>query len=221
MRIIPQMSLFGYNKDEILGDLERLQMVINYMPDEKIIYKLYKIRGNGRNDWPVEAMWNSFLASFVFEHRSISDLLRELKRNRQLREMCGFEPKSIKQKDGSIKILVAPTNSAYTNFLNNLKQCRDEIRETFDGLVEYMYGHLEHFGEILAVDGKAIQSYATNYSKKAEPDGRRDKDADWCMKEYTTSISEKGEKTVKKVKWFGIASILLLMRSMNYQLITV
>lgn len=203
MKIISQMSLFGYNKNDNLGDLERLQMIIDYMPDDRIIHKLYKMRGKGRNDWPVEAMWNSFLAGFVFEHRSVSDLLRELKRNRQLREMCGFETKAFKQKDGSIKIMLAPTNSAYTNFLNNLKKCREEIREAFDELVKYMYEHLEYFGEILAADGKAIQSYATNYSKKTERDGRRDKDADWCRKEYTSSINEKGEKVIKTVKWFG------------------
>ena len=122
-------------------------------------------------------MWNAFLASFVFEHKNVSDLLRELGRNRQFREICGFEPKSIKKKDGTIKIILAPPNSAFTNFLNNLKQCKEEIREAFDELVNYMYKHLDHFGEILAADGKAIQSYATNYSKKAECDGRRDKDS--------------------------------------------
>jgi len=204
------MCLFDYNENENLGDLERLQMVLDYMPDEKIIQKLYKMRGYGRNDWPVEAMWNSFLASFVFEHQSVSCLLRELRRNRQLREMCGFELKSIRNKDGSIKILLAPPNSAYTNFLNNLKQCKEEIKDIFDELVEYMYKHLDHFGEILAVDGKAIQSYATNYSKKAEQDGRRDKDADWCRKEYTSSINEKGEKVIKTVKWFGYRLHLLV-----------
>ena len=203
MKILSQMSLFGYNENDNLGDLERLQMVINYMPDEKIVQKLYKIRGKGRNDWLVEAMWNSFLASFVFEHRNVSDLLRELKRNKQLREICGFKPKSYKQKDGSIKVILAPPNSAYTNFLNNLKQCKEEMKEAFGDLVKYMYEHLDHFGEILAADGKAIQSYATNYSKKTETDGRRDIDADWCKKEYTASINEKGEKVIKKVKWFG------------------
>jgi len=204
------MSLFGYNESENLGDLERLQMVLDYMPDEKIVQKLYKMRGNGRNDWPVVAMWNSFLASFVFEHQSVSCLLRELRRNRQLREMCGFETKSIRKKDGSIKIMLAPPNCAYTNFLNNLKQCKEEIRNVFDELVEYMYKHLDHFGEILAIDGKAIQSYATNYSKKSEQDGRRDKDADWCRKEYTSSINEKGEKVIKTVKWFGYRLHLLV-----------
>ncbi len=210
MKIIPQMSLFGYNENENLGDLERLQMVIDYMPDDEIIHKLYKIRGKGRNDWTPEAMWNAFLASFVFGHKNISELLRELNRNRQLREMCGFKPKSFKRKDGSIKIMLVPPNSAYTNFLNNLKDCKEEIRKAFDELVKYMYEHLEHFGEILAADGKAVQSYATNYSKNKKQDGRRDQDADWCRKEYTTSVNEKGEKVIKTVKWFGYRLHLLV-----------
>ena len=29
------------------------------MPDEKIIKKLRKIKKKGKNDWPVEAMWNT------------------------------------------------------------------------------------------------------------------------------------------------------------------
>ncbi len=44
MRIIPQMSLFSHNEDEDLGDLQRLQLVINYMPDEKIIHKHFLMR---------------------------------------------------------------------------------------------------------------------------------------------------------------------------------
>lgn len=93
--------------------------------------------------------------------------------------MCGFEPRYYKQKDGSVKLLLAPPNSAYTNLLNNLKLCKEEIRVAFDELVKYMYDHLEHSGEILAVDRKAVQSYATNYSKSKLKDGRRYMDVDW------------------------------------------
>lgn len=35
MKIISQISLFSYNVNDNLGDLERLQMVIDYIPDEK------------------------------------------------------------------------------------------------------------------------------------------------------------------------------------------
>ena len=71
-------------KLKFLGDLERLKLAIENMSDEEIIKKLRKIRKNGRNDWPVEAMWNTFIASYVFNHRSVNDLLRELSRNSQL-----------------------------------------------------------------------------------------------------------------------------------------
>lgn len=74
------------------------------MNDTKIIHKLYEIRGKGRNDWPCEAMWNSLVASFLFEHETVEGLLRELRRNKQLRALCGFEPKTVRQKDGTIKV---------------------------------------------------------------------------------------------------------------------
>ena len=92
MRIITQISLFDDTQNENLGDLERLQKVLANLPDEELIQKLKTIRGKGRNEWPVEAMWNSFIASFVFDHDSIASLLRELNRNSQLRILCGFQP---------------------------------------------------------------------------------------------------------------------------------
>lgn len=49
-------------------------------------------------------MRKTFIASSLFEHETVEGLLRELRRNKQLRTLCGFEPKAVKQKDGSIKI---------------------------------------------------------------------------------------------------------------------
>lgn len=168
MKIIPQMNLFEESDFENLGDLERLQMVLEALNDGKLIHKLYRIRGKGRNDWSCEAMWNSFIASFLFEHETVESLLRELRRNKQLRTICGFEPKSVKQKDGSIKIYVAPSASAYSNFLKNLMSCQEDLNEMFTELVLYMYQNLKHFGEILMVDGKAIQSFGAKTSQNGK-----------------------------------------------------
>ena len=152
MRIITQLSLFDDTQNENLGDLERLQNVFENIPDENLIRKLKEIRGKGRNEWPVEAMWNSFIASFIFDHDSVASLLRELNRNSQLRILCGFQPHMYsvltKEKDEygrrirESRYKLAPTASAYTNFLNNLKECQKELREMFDILVGYMYEHL-------------------------------------------------------------------------------
>ena len=92
MKIITQISLFDDTQNENLGDLEHLQKILDNLPDGKLVEKLRSIRGCGRNEWPVEAMWNAFIASFLFDHDSIASLLRELNRNSQLRILCGFQP---------------------------------------------------------------------------------------------------------------------------------
>lgn len=201
MKIISQISLFDDTQNENLGDLERLQRVMESMPDEGLIRKLEELRGKGRNEWPVSAMWNSLLASFLFDHDSIASLIRELNRNSQLRMVCGFQPHFHTGKDGTIKLMLAPGASAYTNFINNLRECKTELREVFDCLVKYMYENLPDFGDILMVDGKAVQSFAARLSKK-ESGHRGEHDADWCRKTYTAATPS-GERETKTVKWFG------------------
>lgn len=102
-----------------------MQRVLVAIDDSELVHKLYQIRKNGRNDWPCRAMWNSFIASFLFGHETVESLLRELRRNKQLRTLCGFEPKSVKQKDGSFKIYAAPSSGSYSKFLKNLMECQD------------------------------------------------------------------------------------------------
>ena len=224
MKIITQISMFDDTQNENLGDLERLQKVFDNLPDEKLIRRLKEKRGKGRNEWPVEAMWNFFIASFIFDHDSIASLLRELNRNSLLRIICGFQPHIYSvltdKKDEYGKMIsesrykLAPTASAYTNFLNNLKECEQELREMFDTLVKYMYENLNDFGEIMAADGKAIQSYAGKIPKK-NSGNKGEMDADCCRKEYTIT-KPNGEKVVKTKKWFGFR--LHLLSDATYEL---
>ena len=57
MKIISQLSLFDDTFEENLGDLFRLQTIIAALPDEKLIQKLQKIRGKGRNEWAENNLW--------------------------------------------------------------------------------------------------------------------------------------------------------------------
>ncbi|WP_434640505.1 transposase [Thermoanaerobacterium thermosaccharolyticum] len=100
MAIIPQQTLFVWNEIENLGDLERLRLVIEYMPDEELMEKLEKERKNGRDDYPVRAMWNAILAGVVYQHISVESLRRELSRNGQLRIMYGFHTTKTKKYRG-------------------------------------------------------------------------------------------------------------------------
>jgi hypothetical protein len=159
------------------------------MPDEKLMRQLEKERYKGRDDYPVRAMWNSVLAGIVFQHDNTEKLRRELARNGQLREMCGF-------------LGEVPPAWVYTRFLKKLLKHTIEVDEIFEKLVEQLRELLPDFGKHLAIDSKAISSFARHKSQNQTPDGRRDTDADYGRKEYRGQ-NKYGSLWEKIVKWFG------------------
>ncbi len=206
MAIIPQQTFFMWNDLNELGDLERLQLVLDYMPDEQLMQNLEHERGKGRDDYPIRAIWNSILAGVVFEHPSIESLRRELSRNAQLRFMCGFYGAGEK---------AVPPNWVYTRFFKKLFAKKEEINNILEDLVRELYILLPGFGEDLAIDSKAINSFANRENKNPDPDGRRDTDANYGRKEYS-GIREDGTAWSKVTKWFGYK--LHLIVDSNYEL---
>ncbi len=204
MAIIQELHLFSWKNFQEslqdLGDLERLKLVIETMPDKKLMQTLRVLRGNGRNDHPVAAMWNSVLAGIVYEHVSIESLRRELSRNAQLREMCGFNPLE--------GVYAVPSKSAYSRFLLNLVKHESLVREMFDCLVKELSLLFPNFGKNFAGDGKAIESLG-NPNKKSDGDKRREEDADWGVKKYH-GIDENGKAWEKIKSWFGFRLHLIV-----------
>lgn len=198
MAIIHERNLFSWKdfQDDVqnLGDLERLNLVIKTLPDQKLINTLSILRGNGRNDYPIKAIWNSVLAGIVYEHVSIESLRRELSRNAQLREMCGFNP--------ILGIKSVPSKSAYNRFLSSLVVHEPLIREMFDYLVKELITHFPDFGTNLAGDGKAIHSFGKPSNKTVDGDKRREEEADWGAKKYY-GIDKDGNAWEKIKSWFG------------------
>jgi hypothetical protein len=180
MAIIPQKSLFGWEEVEELGDLERLVLVLETMPDEKLVSTMEQDRYRGRDDYPIRAVWNSILAGMVYQHPTTASLRRELQRNAQLRQVCGF--------DVWRGINAVPSDSAYSRFLRRLMETYSNlVDEMFHELLETAMDLLPDFSASLAVDGKFLQSFANRQSDK-EPDGRRDVDGDWAKKVFKESV---------------------------------
>ena len=197
MAIIPK-SLFSWEEEiERLGDLIRLQIVLETLPDETLILKLHRERGKGRNDFPVRAMWNLVIAGIVFGHVSIASLLRELNRNIQLVHMCGF---------GFRKL---PEAHNMSRFIALLLKHEDEIKGMFTELSEKLYALLEGFGQELAIDSKWLPSAANRVSTQKEPDGRSEVDARKGVKAYS-GISQDGTEWSKVVTCFGFKIHLLV-----------
>lgn len=202
MAIIPQKTLFQYMQIEELGDLSRLVLAIENIPDERLMEIIESERGNGRDDYPVRAMWNSILAGIIFQHTSIASLIRELKRNGQLRSVCGFAGKT-------------PGPYNYSRFLKLLSRHQDEIDAMFSLMVKRMKSVLPDFGEILAGDGKAIESFANRATKRDATDGRSEAEANVGVKRSMSK--DKDENTYEKINnWFGYR--LHLIADAKYEL---
>ena len=112
MAIISQRQLFSWKEIKNLADLERFSLLLEHLPDERLMQVLEARRGRGRDDYPVRPVWNSILAVIVYQHPSIESLRRELMRNGQLCMLCGF--------DLFKGIAAIPSSNAYTNFLKLL-----------------------------------------------------------------------------------------------------
>jgi len=212
MKIIQQLSAFDYEQIEILGDLERVKLLIDNVPDEKIIKELIRIRGKGRNDYPIIPVWNSILIAPLVEASSIDSLRRELSRNRDLRSLCGFNDADYYY--GKCKLVPPP--KAYSNMFKNLKEIRPLLKESFDELVDFIYENLEDFGAETAGDGKIFQGYAKTKDTKAEDlDERSETDADWTFKDHYYKDAT-GVTKVKSTRYFGFR--IHLLSDANYEL---
>ena len=125
MAIIPQTTLFRWEDDiGSLGDLERLSLVFDTLPDENLMRLLEKHRGKGRDDYPVRAMWNAYLAGFVLQHPTIASLRRELRRNVQLRYLCGFN-----------HLKKVPGAHNFSRFIGLLMEHQEEVDKLMGDLV--------------------------------------------------------------------------------------
>lgn len=201
MAMIPQLSLFSWKEIENLADLQRLSLLLTHLPDEPLMRDLESQRGHGRDDYPIRAVWNSVLAGIVYQHPSIESLRRELMRNAQLRQLCGF--------DLCKGMTAVPSSNAYTNFLTLLMHQTDRVDALFYDLVDQLKAVLPGFGKTLAIDSKAIGSRSRKVSSQTVPDGRGEADADTGVKTYKGKRKD-GTLWESVKSWFGFKLHLIV-----------
>ena len=148
----------------------RFQLILQTLDDEPLVAELDASRRGRREDYPQRAMWNSLIAGIVFQHPTIASLRRELLRNGELRQACGFDPLR-----GAAAV---PSKDAYHRFGLKLIALQERLDGLFDALVERLRGLLKDFGRRLAADGKAIGSWrksdpeaAVGFKTQGQPDG--------------------------------------------------
>lgn len=208
---------FSWNEVDKLSDLNRLCLVLDALPDAEIIDALRAMRGRGRNEYPVAAMWRALIAGIVFGHPSIESLIRELNRNSSLLEMCGFCPVPLQRRasyriepGGGVAAMDSPPRSPapsgfnFSRFLSNvakLEKRQGLVSKMIDSMRGELMDLLPDFGENLGYDGKAVSSNSTG--RKSRKTGKTsDPDGDWG-KHKTSGVDSKGKTRTKTKIWFG------------------
>lgn len=236
MASLPQANLFSWDDlDACCSDLDRLALVLDHLPDEQIVDYLEVMRGNGRDDFPVLAMWNALLAGIVFQHISIESLCRELSRNGDLLKYCGFDtlprqPKPacdiVPDAHGQATVIffpaapprtAAPVGWNFSRFLSNvieLEECLGMISGLVPRLREELMVVLPDFGRHQGYDGKAIDSHSTGH-KDRDSGQTSDPSADWGKHE-TSGMDGNGRAWNKIKSWFGFG--LHLIADTHYEL---
>jgi hypothetical protein len=227
MAIVPQKSLFSWGDIEVQSDMDRLSLVLDNLPDDRIIQYLEEMRGNGRDDYPVRAMWNALIAGVVLQHPSLASLSRELSRNPLLLETCGFNPlpkqappKPYLETDeqGVTRIHhvsqppqnPAPQEVNLSRFMGNVIALEENLG-MISGLVpllrEELMAELPDYGQHQGYDGKAIESHSTGRVNR-ESGQTSDPDAAWG-KHKTEGINADGTAWSKVKIWFGFTLHLI------------
>jgi hypothetical protein len=174
------MPLFSWEIVDRSGEILRLERILQILPDQPLLEALCAKRKKKRDDYPLEALWHSVLAGVLVGHESIAKLIRELRRNRELREVCGFDP--------LLGERAVPPDYVFSRFFARLLAHEALIKAMFEQLLERVAKLLPGFGRHLAIDTKALPVL-----------GPKPPDADMGTKAY------EGDATpLKKVQhWFG------------------
>lgn len=196
MSILPQASLFSWKEVEAVREISRLTRLLDVLPDRELLAALEEGRAGKRDDYPLRALWRALLAGVVFGHGSLASIGRELARNGQLRDLCGFDPLRGDQ--------AAPPAWVWTRFVAKLLRHQKLVDAMFAALLDRLAAALPDFGRHLAIDGKAIGAWS-----------KRDPEASVGFKNYEGE-DEAGHPFQKVQQWFGYK--LHLIVDANYEL---
>jgi IS5 family transposase len=183
MHII-QSALFDFEVFIKNQSNDRLTLVLEALPAEKLITTLTREQWTGRKGYSIRGMWSAYIAGVLYNCHSIAEVARLLKRDRDIRMICGFSKDNV------------PGEDALGRFLKKLVAHEELLEECFEGLVEKLRQSLPGFGAKLAVDATDIEAYANGHRKSPS-----DTDARWGVKEAKTG-SEKGKER-ELYRWFG------------------
>lgn len=185
MHII-QAPLFDFEAFITKKEADRLAMVLEAIPAEGLLSVLEKEHWTGRKGYSVRGMWSALIAGVLRQAQTLADVVRLLKRDKDIRLVCGFSEDNI------------PGQDALSRFLKKLALHEDLLEKCFSELVKEARGSLPEFGDKLAVDSTDIRAYSNGRRKiPSDPDAR------WGAKGASHHGPPAQDRQRETYYWFG------------------
>ena len=197
MHII-QRPLFDFDKFIVLvKEEERLVIVLEGLDAENLLTALERERWTGRKGHSIRGMWAALIAGVVHQSPSVAGVVRLLKTNKAVREVCGFAMDEI------------PDEDALGRFLHKLVRHEKELEGCFESMVERLRQLFPGFGKKLVGDSTDIVAWSNGHRHQPS-----DRDAKWGAKKasHRGGKAEGDKKDGKKENlyyWFGYKSKIL------------
>jgi hypothetical protein len=198
MKIPLSKPLFAWDALEDSPSLQTLREFLATIPDERLLDSLRQARGKGRDDYPVAALWGTFLLAIVLRHHSMDACLQELERNPALRLLVGIEAEADVPKPHNMSRFAATLGEEPHLTL---------LREVFDVLVRRLGAAVVDLGRDTAGDSTGLAGRAAeSKTLRREEEKQGLPQASGGRKEYR---DDDGNVT-KVVEWFGYKLHLLV-----------
>lgn len=184
MHII-QTPLFDFEAFIADKSNNHLALVLEALPAEKLLAALEKEHWTGRKGYWVRGMWACLIAGVLYGCKTRVELVRLLRRDKEVRMICGFNKGYL------------PSDDALGRFLKKLIKHEALLEECFRVLVERLRQLVPDFGAKLAVDSTDIKAYSNGHREKPS-----DADARWGAKGAGHKVG-KGNNSGHIYYWFG------------------
>ena len=196
MATIPRPQLFCWDSVDQLGDLERLRLVLDALPDEPLMQTLEAERRNGRR-LPGAS------------HMELPDrrLRVPASQHRRYGANCCATSNCATCAGSTCSAGSTRCPAMRSRFQRRLFDHEQEVQQLFHDAADRLQEVLPDFGQSLAIDGKELHSqangpvtYAEDDHRQEHTDRRREQDADWGVK---GGGAKDANGNRKKHSWFG------------------
>ena len=161
----------GQAPQDTLGDLEAIYASLD---DGALLRRLQEYRPVGRQGYPLRALWRTYVASFVLNLPHTNALIRRLKEDQDLRELCGFRR--------------LPHRTTFNRFIQRLSHHVDLVEAVFTNLTDQLKEMLPDLGTHVAVDSTTVRTHSNPHRKRVSDPG-----ASWTAKTSANAQKNKRE----------------------------